>query len=429
MVMQIFVELPDSKNTITIDCEPNDTILQIKLKIQDKLGDPPEIMHLNFSKRLSDHRTLSDYNIQKESFIRLNWNFTAIESRRIAAAYKHNPSINDCPLMKQNDDEKVASCPVYDRLKKYQYSQQDLEHMQTYSHCKLKYIECKYGAGCKAYKRLVEGGNRVDDRCHLAIFAHPPRVDRKKSNLPQGFHSFVFNNDGKCKTSSFYRREARRDLHLSLKPENELLHLLMNEVKINNFGDDLVMPNGHSLIEIVDEKLKHPRHIAMKSPLNKPLMLSIILYTGCQCNYDLCAAQRNGNFKKWVIFDYCLSCALTKLKNAEYGEYPVYTGVGNVMIDFKKKQSSGFLSTFTSTSWDKKVAERFCGPYGMIVALESNFRKWGADISWISKFGQSEKEILFDPESCWISFNCVSQTNKMQRIVGNRGGNVSEKLF
>eukprot|EP01083_Nonionella_stella_P113529 334731_1 len=430
MAMQIFIELSASSEQLTIDCDPDDTIQSIKHYIQDKLGDAPQTMRLFFSGKILDDRvTLRYYNVTKESTVRLYWNRGAIEAIRIKNAYKHEPNTNTCPLMKQCDDQKTAICPAFERLKQYKYSKQDLEHMQSFTHSKLNSIKCRYGDGCKAYKRLIDGGHRLDDCCHLQIYSHPPRVGQRKSNLPQGFHPFTFDEDGAQNLLMTQRREAAQGLNLEDKTENALLELLVNELKKNKFGDDLIMPSGHSLLEVVDEKLKHPRHIAMKSPLNKPLMLSIVLYTGCDCNYDLCASQRSGNFKKWIVFDYCLGTAVDKLNHAEYGEYPVYSGVGGVMLEFGKEKSiAGFLSTFTSTSWDKNVAERFCGPSGMIVGLGSEFRKSGCDVSWISKFGNSEKEILFAPGN-WVTFHCQSQTKKMQHIIGNKGGDSLEKLF
>lgn len=303
-------------------------------------------------------------------------------------------------------------CNFYLEIKNNHCTTEALLHVDENRH---ETVPCSNGKQCDAFIRLNGNGYRPHDIGHCAIYSHTrERIGRTiQENL--GTEKFIsgFQNWGFLRTT-----ECRVSTELGEYGD------LISEINQNGFGYVLQLEGEPyaSLNDVAREKLKHPRHIRMGSPLSHDQMLAIILYTDTPVCADLRSSeilfcqqnpyewQNSWFLQKWPFFGALLDSAIRVLDeyDKKVNRPPiVYHGLWNIEMDKSTFNNHGpekpdnffKYGTFVSTSWDRQTSLAFVGEKGCLLEIDTypppncDQRLVGADVSWISKFS-SECEFL-----------------------------------
>ena len=339
-------------------------------------------------------------------------------------------SNDDCP--------ENQSCIHFQLCQKYKYSEKSQIHFEVSRHTM---IECRYERECKSFQRLIQGGYRLDDRGHCAIYSHPSRRDNAHVEKSVGSKKFI---TGQLEISTHENKYLSYD-KLSIVGE-ELEKYLIEELENNGFGGVMKIPfESKTLWDIADEKMNHPRHIEMGKPLSRVEILAILLYTGTDAYSSLRKTETmhyaqsedilhkkswtagmnplKEENQKWIYFSEILSNAIKVLNVNDVKKRPdvTYHGLHEVEVDpdsffsywvtvdrifftHQRRVPDSFkYGTFVSTSTRRKIALNFMKSKdkvanGCLIELEIRDSCNGADVSWISKYS-GECEFLINKGS------------------------------
>jgi hypothetical protein len=309
---------------------------------------------------------------------------------------------------------------------------------------------CHDGQQCNAFVRLINNGYLTDDIEHCFKYFHPGRRGGTTTSENFGSNKFItaYQNYG-------VNLPIGTGLWNGLVKSGEL----KQELGKNGCSHAMIVTSElfTTLNDVAQEKLNHPRHQSMGSPLSHDQMLAILLYTDsiiykdlrhhemCYSRQDFANTDRCHLLeKKWPILGCVLNSAVWTLAQHDKQTRPatVYHGLNNIEIDpstFNNHNRSKSMpanthptfryGTFISTSWDRQVALAFMSGTGSLLEIDLDTEEddgplVGADVSWISKI-PAECEFLIARGAAFVVQSMTFSHADQCQIVRVKQGPVS----